>query len=74
MRLANLHHSNIGGLLLEAFYSHQHSWWFIVAKAPTKPPRASGAGRQPAYDRLQVVARKIRIRGRHGNVFPVSAG
>ena len=36
MRLANLHHSNIGGLLLEAFYSHQHSWWFIVAKAPIK--------------------------------------
>jgi len=39
MRLANLHHSNIGGLLLEAFYSHQHSWWFIVAKAPMKAGR-----------------------------------
>ena len=31
MQLANHHHSNIGGLLLEAINSHQHSWWLFVA-------------------------------------------
>ncbi|MBS5879944.1 MAG: hypothetical protein KIC63_07385, partial [Clostridium sp.] len=41
--LANLHHSNIGGLPLEAFYPHQHSWWFFVAKAPIKAARCSRA-------------------------------
>ena len=41
MQLANLHNSNIGGLLLEASYSHQHSRWFIVAEAPKKLEKVS---------------------------------